>query len=255
VAAPRCGTRTCWAAVLIAAVAIAVCVGGGTAWAQAPAVPREAIEQVIRDYLLNHPEVIVESLRRAEQQRREATRAQARMAVQAHRQELLRSPDSPVGGNPAGDVTVVEFFDYRCPHCRRMASVIKTLLAEDGGVRLVYKEMPILGEESVLAARAALAARAQGQYAGAHERLMAEAGPFTREGLVATLAAIGLDGNRLRADMDAPEIATLITRELALARALGIDGTPAFVVGAELVVGAVDLGTLRDLVGKARRAP
>jgi protein-disulfide isomerase len=242
-------------AVLVAALAIPACAGGGVAWAQVPAVPREAIEQVIRDYLLNHPEVIVESLRRAEQQRREATRAQARVAVQAHRQELLQSPDSPVGGNPTGDVTVVEFFDYRCPHCRRMASVIKALLAEDRGVRLVYKEMPILGEESVLAARAALAARAQGKYTEAHARLMAEAGPFTPVGLVATLAAIGLDGDRLRADMDAPEIATLITRELALARALGIDGTPAFVVGGELVVGAVDLGTLRDLVGRARRAP
>ena len=136
-----------------------------------------------------------------------------------------------------------------------MVPVIKTLLAEDRGVRLVYKEMPILGEESVLAARAAVAARAQGKYAEAHERLMAEAGPITRATLVAMLAGVGLDGDRLRADMDAPEIGALLGRELALAQALGIDGTPAFVVGGELVVGAVDLATLRELVKRARRTP
>jgi protein-disulfide isomerase len=253
--ARRRGTRTRWGAVLVAALAIASGLGGSTARAQAPAVPRDAIEQVIRDYLMSHPEVILESLRQAEHQQREAARAQARAAVQAHRQELQQDPDSPVGGNPAGDVTIVEFFDYRCPHCRRMVAVIKALLAEDRGVRLVYKELPILGEESVLAARAALAARGQGKYVEAHDRLMAEAGPLTRAAVLATLAGIGLDGERLRADMDAPEITTVIGRQLALSQALGIDGTPAFVVGGELVVGAVDLGTLRDLVSRARRAP
>jgi protein-disulfide isomerase len=246
---------TRWAVLLIAALTITSVLGVDPVWAETPTVPREVIEQVIREYLLSHPEVIFESLRRAEQQQREIARAQGRAAVQAHRQELLQSPDSSVGGNPAGDVTVVEFFDYRCPHCRRMVSVIKALLAEDPGVRLVYKEMPILGEESVLAARAALAARGQGKYAEAHERLMAEAGPITQMTLVAMLSGMGLDGDRLRADMEAPEIAALLARELTLAQALGIGGTPAFVVGGELVVGAVDLGTLRELVNRARRAP
>ena len=244
-----------WPALFVLALTLTVGPGAGPVLAQTPAVPREAIEQVIREYLLNHPEVILESLQRAQQQQREAARAQARAAVAARRQELYQSPDSSVGGNPAGDVTIVEFFDYRCPHCRRMVPVIKALLAEDRGVRLVYKEMPILGEESVLAARAALAARGQGKYAEAHERLMAEAGPITPATLVATLAGMGLDGDRLRADMDAPEIGALLARELALAQALGIDGTPAFVVGGELVVGAVDIGTLRGLVERARRSP
>jgi protein-disulfide isomerase len=229
--------------------------GAGRAFAQPPPVSRDAIEQVIREYLLNHPEVIVESLRRAEQRQREAARAKSRAAVQAHRQELVQSPDSPVGGNPAGDVTIVEFFDYRCPHCRRMVPVLRTILAEDRGVRLVYKEMPILGEESVLAARAALAARAQGKYVEAHDRLMAETGPITRATVVAVLAGLGLDEDRLRGDMDAPEVVAHLARELALAQALGIDGTPAFVIGGELVVGAVDIGTLRELVVRARRTP
>jgi protein-disulfide isomerase len=236
-------------------LAVAVGLVGGSASAQAPPVTREAIEQVIREYLMNHPEVILESLRRSEQRQREAARAQSRAAVQAHRQQLVESPDSPVGGNPAGDVTIVEFFDYRCPHCRRMLPVIKALLGEDPGLRLVYKELPILGEESVVAARLALAARRQGKYAEIHERLMIETGPFTRDALLTTLAGLGLDGDRLRADMDAADTTSVIARELALAQALGIDGTPAFVVGGELVVGAVDLGTLRDLVGRARLAP
>lgn len=240
---------TLLALVLIAVAALSALPGH----AETPLISRETLEQAIREYLLNHPEVILESLRRAEQRQREVARAQARAAVQAHQADLLQSPDSPVGGNPAGDVTIVAFFDYRCPHCRRMMPVIKTLLAEDPGVRLVYKEMPILGEESVLAARAAVAARGQGKYAEAHERLMAESGPMTRGTLVATLAAIGLDGDRLRADMEAPEIGALLGRELALAQALGIDGTPAFVVGGELVVGAVDIGTLRELISRARR--
>jgi protein-disulfide isomerase len=227
----------------------------GRAAAQPGGIPREAIEQVIREYLLSHPDVIIDALRRGEEQRREAARAQSRAAVQAHRNELMQSADSFVGGNPAGDVTIVEFFDYRCPHCRRMVPVVKALLAADPGVRLVYKEMPILGEESTLAARAALAARGQGKYVEAHERLMAETGPMTRGSLVATLAGIGVDGGRLQADMDAPEVEAMLARELALAHALGIDGTPAFVVGGELVVGAVDVGTLRRLVDRARRAP
>jgi protein-disulfide isomerase len=251
----RHATRARWGAVLVAVLAIAPGLDGWPAWAQAPALPREAIEEIIREYLLSHPDVILESLRQADLRKREAAQAQARAAVQAHRRELLQDPDSPVAGNPAGDVTVVEFFDYRCPYCRRMVPLIKALLAEDPGVRLVYKEFPILGEESVLAARAALAARRQGRYVEAHDRLMVEPEPLTRAAVLATLAGVGLDGERLRTDMDAPEIAALIAREFALAQALGITGTPAFVVGGELVVGAVDPGTLRDLVNRARRAP
>jgi protein-disulfide isomerase len=249
------GARWRRAAALLAALGVTVALGAAPARAQEPAVPREAIEEVIREYLLSHPELIIESLRRAQQREREATRARARAAVRAHRQALASDPDSPVGGNPAGDVTVVEFFDYRCPHCRRMAPVIKTLLAEDPQVRLVYKELPILGEESMIAARAALAARGQGKYVEAHDRLMAETGPLTQDTIVTMLKTIGVDGDRLAADMNAPGVTTLIGRELALAQALGIDGTPAFVVGSELVVGAVDLGTLRELISRARRAP
>jgi protein-disulfide isomerase len=244
-----------WGLGLLAGLVITVGSAGAPARAQAPALSPEAIESIVREYLLNHPEVIMESIRRAEARDREAARAQSRVAVQAQQQALLRDPESPVGGNSAGDVTIVEFFDYRCPYCRRMEPLVKTLLAEDRGIRFVYKELPILGPESTLASRAALAARGQGKYAEAHDALIGANGPFTPESLVAMLAGIGVDGDRLRADMEAPEVAALLRRERDLAEALGINGTPAFVVGGELVVGAMDIAVLRDLVSKARRAP
>jgi protein-disulfide isomerase len=233
----------------------------GAAWtglpaparAEEPATSREAIEEIIRDYLLQHPEVVTESLRRAEEQRRDAAHRRAQEVVRTRREELLHDPGSPVGGNPAGTVTVVEFFDYRCPHCRRMAPVVRALAAEDATVRLVFKEWPILGEESVIAARAALAAAAQGRYVEAHDRLMRASGPLTAPRVVQTLVELGLDEARLRRDMEGPEVAATITRAHALAQTLGLDGTPAFVVGDDVIMGAVDLDTLRTLVARARQ--
>ena len=253
--APRQCRWPRWGAGLLAALAIALGLGAAPARAQAPALSQEAIESIVREYLLSHPEVIMESIRRAQERDKEAAKTQSRQAVQANQQALFQDPESPLAGNPAGDVTIVEFFDYRCPYCRRMEPLLKTLLAEDRGIRLVYKELPILGPESVAASRAALAARGQGKYREAHDLLIGASGPFTPDTLATLLAGVGVDGERLRADMEAPEIAALLRRELALAEALGIDGTPAFVVGGELVIGAMDIAVLRDLVSKARRTP
>ena len=244
-----------WGAGVLVAIALTLGLAGAPTRAQTPALSQEAIESIVREYLLSHPDVIMESLRRAQEREQQAVKAESRANVESRRQALFQDPGSPVGGNPAGDVTVVEFFDYRCPYCRRMEPLIKTLLAEDQGIRLVYKELPILGPESVLAARAALAARGQGKYVEAHDLLFSASGPFTPDTLATLLAGIGVDGQRLRADMQAPEIAGLLGRELALAEALRINGTPAFVIGSELVVGAVDIATLRDLVQKVRSAP
>ena len=213
---------------------------------------RQATEEVIRDYLLKHPEVVEQALQVLEQRRREAEKQRARDAVAAHREELLRDPGSPVGGNPRGDVTVVEFFDYRCGYCKGVAGTVRQLLEEDPGIRLVYKEFPILGDESLLAAGAALAARAQGRYGAFHDALMAASGPWTLPVLLQVAARVGLDAGKLQADMEAPEIHAAIERNRALAEALGITGTPAFVVGFELVPGALDLHALKALVSQAR---
>jgi protein-disulfide isomerase len=213
---------------------------------------REATEQIIRDYLLKNPEIIEQALRTLEERQREAQRQQSAKALIAHREDLLRDPGSPVGGNPRGSVTVVEFFDYRCPHCKNAAPDVKKLAQEDSDVRIVYKQFPVLGPDSELAARAALAAHAQGKYAALHDALMAASGPLTLPVILQLAGPAGLDAAKLQADIERPEIRATIERDRALADAIGITGTPSFVVGSELVPGAVDLATLKALVAQAR---
>lgn len=213
---------------------------------------RQAIEEIVRDYILKHPEVLLESIRKMEERQREAQRQQARKAIAAHRSALLNDPGSPVGGNPRGNVTVVEFFDYRCPHCKRVVPTVKKLLQDDPNVRFVYKEFPILGEDSLLAAKAALASRAQGKYVAFHNALMAAKESLNEAQVMKIAAGVGLDGARLKADMNKPETLAVIKGNYALAQALGIEGTPAFVIGTELVPGAASLEVLKELVAKAR---
>lgn len=213
---------------------------------------REAIEQIVREYLLAHPEVVAEALRSLEARQRAAERQRVSEAIRAHRDDLLADPGAPVGGNPNGDVTIVEFFDYQCGYCKSVAPTVKSLLEKDGRIRIVYKEFPILGPQSLLAARAALAAHAQGKYLALHEALMGNTEPLTADSIMDIAQRSGLDTARLRTDMESPEIATLIRRNHTLAASLGVRGTPAFIIGDELVPGALDLGRLTQLVERAR---
>jgi protein-disulfide isomerase len=214
---------------------------------------RQVIEQIVREYILGHPEIIVESLRALEQRQREAHREKVRETIAARHDELLTDPASPLGGNLQGDVTVVEFFDYRCGYCKEMAGTVKQLLQDDPGIRLVYKELPILGGESVLAARAALASNGQGKYAAFHDALMEASGSLTREAVLKIAERVGLDTAQLGADMEKPEILAALQKNYALAQALGVNATPSFIVASELVPGAVDLARLKDLVTRARK--
>jgi len=177
---------------------------------------------------------------------------QFRRQVAAHRDELLDDPGSPVGGNRDGDVTVVEFFDYRCGYCIAMAPRLETLLEQDRNLRFVYKEWPILGPMSELAARAALAARRQGRYEDFHSALMRLRGRLTEATLFDAARRLGLDPERLRADMQSAEIDRVLRDNRALAAELGITGTPAFVIGDRLVPGAVPLGELKTVIAAAR---
>lgn len=218
---------------------------------QAPADQAE-FEARVRAYLIAHPEVIVEALQELERRQQAATDVKQKQAILDHRDALIASPDDPVAGNPAGAVTVVEFFDYRCPYCKAVAHDMIDTLEDEGDVRIVFKEFPILGPESEQAAKAALAARLQGKYLPFHRALMAHKGQLDEAALFRVAEEVGLDVARLRQDMTTAEIDETISRNLALANALAIGGTPAFVVGDSLVPGAVDMKTLRDLVAKAR---
>jgi protein-disulfide isomerase len=210
--------------------------------------------QRVRNYLLENPQVIVEAMQvlQARQQAAEASEIEAVLAARAD--EVFRDPMSPVTGNPDGDVSLVEFFDYNCPYCRRVAPVVAEAEAADPQLRIVYKEFPILGPGSVFAARAALAAHRQGLYFAFHEALM-QAGGRAEENSVLTVAKeVGLDVERLKSDMKDPEIQAAIDRNLALAEALRITGTPGFVVGRQILRGATDLRTLQSLIREERVA-
>jgi protein-disulfide isomerase len=214
---------------------------------------KEEVERVIHDYFLKHPEFMVEVLRAAEGKLKAQRNSEAKNAITGKRQELLRDPTTPVGGNPDGDVTIVEFFDYRCPYCKQVEPAIEALVREDRKIRIVYKEFPVLGPESVYASRMALAARKQGKYAAFHDAMMAVHGAVNEESIVKTAEAAGLDVAQAKLDMDSAEVKDSLKRNYALADALDIQGTPAFIVGDTLVPGATDIEALRKLVIEARK--
>jgi protein-disulfide isomerase len=213
---------------------------------------RDEFGERVRDYLLKNPEVIMEALQVLEERRRAAEAEALQATLEARRDDLLRDPDAPVGGNPAGDVTLVEFFDYNCPYCRRVAPTVSRLIEDDPDLRVVYKEIPILGPDSQFAARAALAARNQERYVPFHEALM-QAPKVDESNVMEIARRVGLDVERLELDMADPAIDAAIARNLELANALGITGTPSFVIGDRVVPGAVDRATLETLIGQARR--
>ena len=215
-------------------------------------LPVEGIRRIVRDYLIEHPEVLLEAQEALAARHAEREAARAREAIRRHRDELFHDPESPSVGAPAGGLTLVEFFDYRCGHCRRAKPVLDALLAENADLRLIYKEFPILGPESTLAARAALAARAQEAYAAFHDALMGADAPLDRERIFAVARALGLDESRLARDMEDPAIDAHLARNATLAQALGIAGTPSFVLGERLIRGAPSLPQFRDILARAR---
>lgn len=239
-------------AALLLALALA-----GHAAAQTPALsPAQAdeVRRLVRDTLLKNPEILLEALDALEEKKRADDAARQTDAVARHRDALERDPADPVAGAPAGDVTLVEFSDYRCPYCKQMAEPLAALLRADPGLRLVHKELPILGPDSVVAAKAALAAQRQGGYAAMHAALMAQRGALDEAAVVATARGLGLDVDRLARDMADPAIAARIEVNLALARELAISGTPAFVLAGRLIPGALDAASMKQLIAAARAA-
>jgi len=220
--------------------------------AQQAAPNRAATEQIVREYLMAHPEVLVESLS-TYQEKLEAQQAEAqRQALATRQNEMFKNPASPVAGNPQGDVTLVEFFDYQCGYCKAVHADVWRLLESDGKVRLVLKEFPILGPASLTASRAALAARKQDKYDALHSALMENRGQLDDDQIMRIAGSVGLDMERLKKDMQAPDIQDALQRNLQLAADLNIRGTPAFVIGDQIVAGAVGLERLKEMVAAGR---
>jgi protein-disulfide isomerase len=223
------------------------------AWADsfAPA-QRQEIVGVLRDALRDDPSILRDALAalQADDARRQDQATSDVLSLLAPR---LADPADPVAGNPLGDVTVVEFFDTRCPYCRRMLPVMADLLQSDKKVKLVLKDLPILGNASQLESRALLAAQRQGGYFKLHDAIMTAGAPPSRDSLRADAERVGLDGGRLLRDMDDPAIKERLANNLELAKQIGIDGTPAFVVGTRLIAGAAELPDLQSAVAAARK--
>jgi protein-disulfide isomerase len=223
------------------------------AWAESPPVPAQpALDQAIEQYIRSHPEVIEQAMQSLDAKRQKDEKLRVRQAIATHQEELLRDPASPVSGNLNGDVTVIEFFDYRCGYCKRVASAVTQLQKDEPGVRVVYKDFPILGEVSVFGARAALAAREQGKHQVFHEAMLTSENELTNEEVLAIAQRVGLDVKKLEVDLQSPEWQAAIDRNHALAKLLGISGTPGFVVGNEVYPGALELTGLKALVKQAR---
>jgi len=241
--------------VLLLALALAVVAFAPHANAQSAFTPaqQQELQKLIHDYLQNHPEAVIEALKAEKQKEDAATAANQRKAIAQNRTALLSDPDSVVGGNPKGDVTLVEFFDYRCPYCKQMEPTMQALLKEDGKLRIVYKEFPILGPVSVFASRVAIAARKQGKYEEFRSQMISLKGNIDQDAVMKTAASSGLDLDKLKTDMAAPEVDKIIQRNYALAQTLGIDGTPGFVVGNTINDGATDLDGLRKMITAARK--
>lgn len=169
------------------------------------------------------------------------------------RKVLERDPNAPVLGNPNGDVTLTEFFDYNCPFCRKMVPTMQRLIAADPNLRVVFREWPIFGEGSDFAARAALASLPQGKYWQVHAGLMGIKGRAVEATVLRVLRGLDLDLDRLRADMDAPRVTDHITRSAELADHMGLAGTPTLIAGDEAVFGENSLADVKALIARARQ--
>ncbi|WP_284165429.1 DsbA family protein [Frigidibacter sp. SD6-1] len=217
---------------------------------------KEAFGAAVRAYLLEHPEVLSEVVQALEAKRATAQAEGDKAIVAANAAEIFADPSSFVGGNPEGGLTVVEFLDYRCGYCRKAHAEVAELVRSDGDIRYVVKEFPILGEESLLASRFAIAAL---QVAGpeAYEKVNSGfyegfRGDVTTETLSAFAAALGLDPAPILARMNAPEVTAIIEANHLLAQRMDISGTPTFVIGDQVLRGFAPLEAMRQIVEDAR---
>ena len=210
------------------------------------------VKELVLEAIRENPGIVLEAVQIIEQRKQERQAANAKMVLSDNRSLLENDPNAPVLGNPEGDVTVVEFFDYNCPYCRRAKPHIEALLEEDPNVRLVYREWPILGEGSVFAAKAALASREQGKYEEFHWALMGMQGRAEEASVMRIAEEIGLDVAQLRRDLQAPEIDSHLAGSMEMSRALGFNGTPSFVIGDALVPGVIETDEMIRLVEEAR---
>ncbi|MEX0693085.1 MAG: DsbA family protein [Rhodospirillales bacterium] len=216
---------------------------------------KAAFEKLIHDYIMNNPTVILESVRAHQEAQAKAEQATQQQRITDMREQIENGKLSPVGGNVSGDVTLVAFFDYRCGYCKKVHDAVMNTVEKDGNIKLVYKEFPILGPDSVAATRAALGVfyTMKDKYIAFNDALMRSKGGLNEGRVLQIAESIGLDAKAVRKSMEDPRIDIELGHTMALAEALNIRGTPAFIINRTLVPGAVDQQTLEDMVKEARK--
>ena len=208
---------------------------------------RADIERIVRDYILANPEIIPEAMTRL--QSREASRMLA-----SNRAEIETPFAGAMAGNPRGDVTLVVFFDYACPYCKQGARDVARLVSEDKNLKVVFRDFPVLSPDSETAALASLSAASQGRYVRFHDAMFEGSGRLTRERTIATVRQAGLNEKRTAADLGSAALKAELKRNLDLGRALGLSGTPSYIIGDRVLSGAVGLEALRGAISEARAA-
>ena len=243
------------AVVMIAAVFGALRLAGVIGGDEVPSVAmnKADVEKIVRNYLIENPEVIFEAVDAMKGKEEGQRLSKMRDKAKTHEAQLYAEAEPLVAGNPKGDITIVEFFDYRCPYCRKVKKTVADLLNQDGNIKLVLKEFPILSPESEMAAQVAIAAAAQGKYWDVHMAFMG-AEDLTQERIFTLAKEAGADIARLKSDLKDPKIAKRLAETQELARAIGIDATPTFFIGDEPSTGAQSLDELKKAVAAARKA-
>jgi protein-disulfide isomerase len=217
---------------------------------------RSEIEKIIKEYVVSHPEVLQDAMAELEKRQAAAEAEKSKTTIKDNAQTIFNSARQVTIGNPQGDVTLVEFFDYNCGYCKRALSDLMDLMKSDSKLKVVLKEFPVLGPGSEEAARVAVAVRMQDptgkKYLEFHQKLLGGRGQADRARALAVAKDVGLDMTRLEKDMTSDEAKTTFAENIKLAESLGMNGTPSYVVGSEVVVGAVGLDGLKQKVNTAR---
>jgi protein-disulfide isomerase len=217
---------------------------------------RGDIEVIVRNYLLAHPEVLEDAMAELSKRQAAAEAEKHEASVTTNAEKIFNSPRGVVLGNKDGDVTFVEFFDYNCGYCKRAMADMLDLMKTDPKLKVVLKEFPVLSEGSVEAAKVAVAVRMQDpggkKYLDFHQKLLGGRGPADKLRAIAAAKEAGLDIGRLEKDLASPEVRATIEENFKLAEAMGMNGTPSYVIGKQVVIGAVGLDGLREKIGLAR---
>ena len=216
---------------------------------------KQEVQSIVREYLLQNPDVIVDSIREL-RRRDEAAAAESRKnALGSMQDQLEKDVNDPSVGNPNGDITIVEFFDYRCGYCKKVFPDVQKLLEEDGNIKFVMKEWPILGDDSVYAGKAALSVwfGQSDKYNAFHSAMMENKGSLSNDRVNEIAAEQGIDVEKMKAGFGDPRVDMVIANNTKLASELGITGTPAFVFGKNLVPGAIDYDTMKQLIDEMRK--